>query len=149
MISISEPNKCTITAQDQGLDSFDSFETLQIYCTTKFLHQYYSRLCFRLLWIIARRFIYIPPPSLASFASSDKECSTWKKRKHNHPIVPKKWPSFTYPVQLLHSPYISLQHPWYLLSVRIKIFLKNDRLERKKTLPSQKWPSFTFSSIGP
>ena len=86
-------NHCA--AQDQGSDSFDSFETLQIYCTTKFLHQYYSRLCFRLLWIIARRFIYIPPPSLASFASSDQECSTWKKRKHNHPIVPKKWPSFT------------------------------------------------------
>ena len=95
MIWICEPNKCTITAQDQGSDSFDSFETLQIYCTTKFLHQYYSRLCFRLLRIIARRFIYIPPPSLASFASWDQECSTWKKRKHNHPIVPKKWPSFT------------------------------------------------------
>ena len=26
MISICEPNKCTITAQDQGSDSFDSFD---------------------------------------------------------------------------------------------------------------------------
>ena len=52
-----------------------------------------------------RLHIYIPPPSLVSFASSDQEFSTWKKRKHYHPIVTKNDPRSP-PVQSLNSPYI-------------------------------------------